>query len=129
MSAISLILSAKIVVTVLLVAGPFLFLPRRRLEAITGVSAASSALFRLYGMAVAALLVGYGFGLWQSMNGSFPWAATMMGVVSNVGAAGILALAPSVSSRVHATIFGAIGLLLIWAALFPSSAAQHLLSG
>ncbi len=94
----------------------------------TGVSAASGTLFRLYGMAATALLVGYGLGLWQSMNGVFPWAAVLMGIVSNAGAAGILAFAPSVSSRVYATIFGAVGLLLVWAALTPTAAIRPLLS-
>lgn len=129
MSAISLILTAKIVVTVALVSGPFVLLPRHRLETMTGVAAASATLFRLYGMAATALLVGYGVGLWQSMNGVFPWAAVLMGIASNVGAAGILAFAPAASSRAFVTIFGAIGLLLIWAALSPSVAIQQVLSG
>ncbi len=129
MSAISLILTAKIIVTVALVTGPFLLLPQRRLEFMTGVSATSATLFRLYGIAATALLVGYAVGLWQSMNGVFPWAAVLMGIVSNAGAAGILALAPSVSSRVYAAIFGAVGLLLIWAALSPTVAIRPLSSG
>ncbi|WP_299627784.1 hypothetical protein [uncultured Tateyamaria sp.] len=129
MSAISLILTVKIVVTVILVAGPFLLLPRPRLETMTGVSATSGSLFRLYGMAASALLVGYGVGLWQSMNGEFPWAAVLMGLVSNAGAAGILAFARTASSRVYAVIFGTIGLLLIWAALSPTGAMHPLLSG
>ncbi|MGZ2260085.1 hypothetical protein [Roseobacter sp. A03A-229] len=128
MSAISLLLTAKIVVTVILVSGPFLLLPRHRLETMTGVSAASATLFRLYGMAATALLVGYVVGLWQSADGVFPWAAVLMGIVSNVGAAGILAFAPAASSRAFAAIFGTIGLLLIWAALSPTAAIQQLLS-
>ena len=129
MSAISLILSSKIVVTILLVTGPFLLLPRHKLEALTGVSAASGTLFRLYGMAATALLVGDSVGLWQSMNGVFPWAAALMGMVSNVGAAGILAFAPSASARVCAIVFGAIGGLLIWAALAPTVAIHPILPG
>lgn len=129
MSAISLILTAKIMVTVVLVTGPFLLLPRHRLETMTGVPAASAILFRLYGMAATALLVGYGVGLWQSMNGVFPWAAVLMGIVSNVGAAGILAFAPAASSRAFATIFGTIGILLVWAALSPMVAILPFLSG
>ncbi|WP_299693561.1 hypothetical protein [uncultured Tateyamaria sp.] len=128
MSAISLILGAKIVVTVVLVTGPFLFLPRHKLETMTGVAAASSTLFRLYGMAATALLVGYSVGLWQSMNGVFPWAAVLMGIVSNVGAAGVLVFAPTASSRGYATIFGTVGLFLIWAALSPTAAIHPLLS-
>ena len=129
MSAISLILSAKILVTVVLVTGPFLLLPRSRLETITGVFATSGTLFRLYGMAAAALLVGYGVGLWQSMNGVFPWPAVLMGLASNIGAAGILASARTASSRVYALVFGTIGLLLIWTALSPTDAMQPLLTG
>ena len=129
MSAISLILTAKIVVTVVLVTGPFLFSPRRRLETMTGVSATSATLFRLYGMAATALLVGYSVGLWQSVNGVFPWTAVLMGIVSNAGAASVLVFAPTASSRVYATIFGTVGLLLIWAALSPATAIQPLLSG
>ncbi|WP_436397723.1 hypothetical protein [Roseobacter sp. S98] len=115
--------------TVVLVSGPFLLLPLHRLETMTGVSAASATFFRLYGMAATALLVGYGVGLWQSTDGVFPWAAVLMGIVSNVGAAGILAFAPAASSRASATIFGSIGLLLIWAALSPTAAIQQVLSG
>ncbi len=129
MSAISLILLTKILVTAVLVAAPFLILPRRRLETLTGVTAASSTLFRLYGMAVAALLVGYGIGFWHSMDGVFPWAAALMGIVSNAGAAGILVVAPSGPSRAAAAIFGTIGLLLVWAALYPTVAVQPLLPG
>lgn len=129
MSAISLILSAKILVTVVLVTGPFLLLPRSRLESMTGVSATSGTLFRLYGMAAAALLVGYGVGLWQSINGVFPWAAVLMGLASNIGAAGVLIFTRTASSRVYALIFGTIGLLLFWAALSPTGVMQPLLSG
>ena len=116
-------------VTILLVMAPFLFWPKHRLEAMTGVSAASATLFRLYGMAIAALIVGYSAGLWQSMNGVFPWTAALMGIVSNAGAAGILAFKPSASSRASATIFGTIGALLIWATVYPNAATQPLTSG
>lgn len=128
MPAISLILSAKIMVTVLLVTGPFLFLQRHRLETITGVSAASATFFRLYGMASTALLVGYSVGLWQSMNGMFPWAAVLMGIASNAGAAAILSFSRSTSSRGYAVIFGTLALLLMWAALNPTAAIHPLLA-
>ncbi|MEL6413951.1 MAG: hypothetical protein AAFQ15_03305 [Pseudomonadota bacterium] len=95
----------------------------------TGVSTASATLFRLYGMATMALLVGYGVGLWHSINGVFPWAAVLMGIVSNVGGPAILAFAKTASSRVYAAVFGTIGLLLIWAALLPNGAMLPILSG
>lgn len=95
----------------------------------TGVSTASATLFRLYGMATMALLVGYGFGLWQSINGVFPWAAVLMGIVSNVGGAAILAFSKTASSRVYVTIFGTIGLLLVWSGLSPNGAMLPMLFG
>ncbi|MDX8346965.1 hypothetical protein SLH49_03105 [Cognatiyoonia sp. IB215446] len=127
MSAISLILTVKMVVTVVFVAGPFLLLPRSRLAAMTAVTTTSATLFRLYGMAATALLVGYGFGLWQSSNGVFPWGSVLMGIVSNIGATGILAFNGTASSRAYCAVFGTIGLLLIWAALRPTGAFQPLL--
>lgn len=116
-------------VTILMVMVPFLFLPKHRLEAMTGVSAGSPTLFRLYGMTIAALIVGYSAGLWQSTNGMFPWTAALMGIVSNAGAAGILALKPSATSRASAIIFGTIGALLIWATVYPNTATQPLIFG
>lgn len=90
MSYLSLLLVTKIAVTALLVALPFLFAPLAKLEATTGVSAKGTLFFRLYGVAIAALLVGYGFGIPVAESGQFPWGVVSMGFVSNVGAAFLL---------------------------------------
>jgi hypothetical protein len=54
------------------------------------VSAKSSLFFRLYGVAIAALLVGYGFGIPVAESGQFPWGIVSMGLVSNAGAGFLL---------------------------------------
>lgn len=90
MSYLSLLLVIKISATALLVAMPFLFAPLAKLEATTGVSAKSAFFFRLYGVAIAALLVGYGFGIPVAESGQFPWGVVSMGLVSNAGASFLL---------------------------------------
>jgi hypothetical protein len=47
-------------------------------------------LIRLYGVAITALLVGYGFGIPTANSGQFPRGVVYMGLVSNVGAALLL---------------------------------------
>ncbi len=90
MSYLALLLVTKISVTGLLVALPFLLGPSARLEATTGVSVKSPVFFRLYGVAIAALLVGYGFGIPAAESRQFPWGVVSMGFVSNSGAAFLL---------------------------------------
>jgi hypothetical protein len=90
LSYLALLLVTKISVTALLVALPFLFGPSARLEATTGVSVKSPVFFRLYGVAIAALLVGYGFGIPAAESHQFPWGVVSMGLVSNAGAAFLL---------------------------------------
>lgn len=90
MTWLSLLLITKISVTAVLVAVPFLFAPLAKLEAATGVNANGTVFFRLYGVAIAALLVGYGFGIPQAESGWFPMGVVFMGLASNVGAAVLL---------------------------------------
>lgn len=90
MSWLTLLLAAKISVTALFVALPFLFGPLAMLEATTGVRAKSPLFFRLYGVAITALLVGYSFGIPAAENRQFPWGVVVMGLVSNTGAAFLL---------------------------------------
>jgi hypothetical protein len=89
-SWLALLLIIKISVTALLVALPFLFAPLVRLEATTRVSTKNTLLFRLYGVAIAALLVGYGLGIPAAESGQFPWGVVFMGLVSNAGASFLL---------------------------------------
>lgn len=90
MSYLALLLIIKISVTTFLVALPFLFAPPAKLEAATRVNAKGGLFFRLYGIAMAALLVGYCFGIPAAESGQFPWGVVSMGIVSNTGAAFLL---------------------------------------
>ena len=126
MSWLSLLLITKIGVTGLLVAAPFLFLPRSKLEKLTNITAPTSVFFRLYGVAITALLVGYAFGIPTAEDGRFPWGVVSMGTVSNGGAA-LLLLAYSQGNkqnRVMAAFFGLIALGLIAAMVLSASAIQ-----
>jgi len=72
MSLLSILLLIKILVTSITVAFPFIALPSHKLERVTNIRAPNSQLFRLYGVAILALLVGYGFGIQQAETGIFP---------------------------------------------------------
>ncbi len=114
MSYLALLLVAKIAVTALLVALPFLVAPLAKLEATTRVSAKSTLFFRLYGVAIAALLVGYGFGIPTADSGQFPWGVVSMGLVSNAGAAFLLLRSskPSSSGFWLGTFFALVAIAL-----------------
>ena len=88
MSAMALLLSLKIVVTALFSVVPMLCLPQARLAAMTGIE--GGALFRLYGVALLALLTGYASAFPLVAAGTFPWGIAAMGMVSNGGAAAAL---------------------------------------
>jgi hypothetical protein len=90
MTWLSLLLATKITFTALLIAVPFLFLPKSALEKSTKMQASTPVFFRLYGVAIVALLVGYGFGIPAAEAGTFPWGVAVMGAVSNAGAAALL---------------------------------------
>jgi hypothetical protein len=91
MTAIALILVIKITVTGALTAAPFLLMPEPKLAAMFRTSGdGARAIFRLYGVAVLALLVGYGSGFWTIADGRFPFGVAAMGFVSNGGAAAAL---------------------------------------
>jgi hypothetical protein len=122
MTAIGLILAIKTGVTALLVAGPFLFMPERRLARITGITG-NGTIFRLYGVAILALLTGYASGFWTIAEGRFPWGVAIMGIVSNGGAA--LVLFTSGAWRrmpAGAPFFAAVALALVLASLNSSYA-------
>ena len=63
MTALSLLLVFKILITTVLTVVPFLLLSERRLAPLLGVTGGGT-LFRLYGVAILALLVGYSSGFW-----------------------------------------------------------------
>lgn len=124
MSWLTLLLATKISVTALFVALPFLFGPSAMLETTTGVGARSTLFFRLYGVAIAALLVGYGFGIPAAENHQFPWGVAVMGLVSNSGAAYLLLRAAKSRSTGFwlGTFFGLVAVALALAMGVPDYA-------
>lgn len=124
MSYLALLLVIKISVTALLVAPPFLFAPLAKLEATTRVSAKSTLFFRLYGIAIMALLVGYGFGIPVAEGGQFPWGVASMGLVSNAGSAFLLLRAsrPRTSGFWLGTFFAFVTVALAISMIVPGLA-------
>jgi hypothetical protein len=127
MSFIALVLVAKILVTAILTAIPFLFLSAARLANRTGAGVGGATLFRLYGIAIAALLVGYSSGFWLIARGEFPWGVVAMGLVSNAGAATVMFASGAWRKAKPITFFIAgIALLLAGAAAIPQQAMHPL---
>lgn len=125
MTLLTLLLCFKIIVTLVIVSGPFLLLPKARLETLTQSQMQTPALFRLYGVASLALLFGYGTGLWMGLQGTYPSGIITMGLVSNGGAAAILA-GTGKRQRPLAILFGLIALGLAGTALFPAQSIAPL---
>lgn len=98
-------LCIKIVVTLILIVLPLLLLSKQRLEAITKVAAQDATLFRLYGVALLALLISYGAGLIQAFNAVYPLSVLLMGVVSNGGAAMFLLRSSEQKHAVYGVYF------------------------
>ncbi len=123
MNAINVVLIFKIVITIGSLTGPFLLLPKRKLESFTRISSDTPIFFRLYGMAMLALTIAYMGGVWSVQQGAFPWIIVTMGLVSNGGATAILLfLGDRRSRRFIAPVFGGITLGLLLCALFPTAA-------
>ncbi|MCJ9430479.1 hypothetical protein [Kordiimonas marina] len=128
MTFLTLLLSIKITVTALMVAVPFLFLPAEKLAATMGISGQVTAIFRLYGIAITALLVGYGAGIPVAESGVFPWGVALMGLVSNAGAAAVLFVTGRTGRpRILASFFAAVALALVTAMTKPDMALAPVL--
>ncbi|MEM1396014.1 MAG: hypothetical protein AAGH38_01015 [Pseudomonadota bacterium] len=120
MSPLAILLVLKIGVTLLAVSGPFLLLPKTTIDALSGYGGTPKVLYRLYGMAVTALLVGYGGGLYVALNGDMPWGVIAMGITSNAGATGVLIITGEARKRPALTaFFGLIALGLVIAVAMP----------
>jgi len=123
MTILSLLLVFKITVSIAVLIIPFLFFSKEKLAAITKTTADTSQLYRLYGIAILALLVAYGFGIAPAQAGIFPWGVVAMGIVSNVGAAlCMLVFGVNKQNIFGIVLFGTIGLGLIAAAIMPGVA-------
>ena len=123
MSFIALVLSAKIAVTGVFAALPFLLLSPARISSTTGFDVSATPLFRLYGVAVTALLVGYASGFWVIASGQFPWGVVAMGIVSNgVGAITLVTTGFWRQAMPMTFFIAGIAILLIVAALINERA-------
>ncbi len=127
MTLLSVLLSAKILVTLVFLVGPFLILPANRLNALMAPSTASSMMYRLYGVALLALVTAYGGGLLAAESGRLPVEVIAMGIVSNLGGALIQALyRVGGIQRVLMVFFAFVGVSLIAAAVLPDLALTRL---
>jgi hypothetical protein len=127
MSFLALVLATKIVLTGILTAVPFLLLPTARLAASTGVTGGGETLFRLYGIAIVALLVGYASGFWALGRGEFPWGVVIMGLVSNAGGAALLILTGAWRKALPITlVVSSIAISLVISAASPDLAMRAL---
>jgi len=127
MTWLSLILVFKIIVSFVFLILPFLFLPKEKLEIMTSTQADTSQLYRLYGVAVLALVVAYGFGISPAEAGVFPWGVVTMGIFSNMGASAcMISYGVSKKNRFPIILFGFIGLALTAAALAPELALNKI---
>lgn len=128
---LTLVLAAKILVTGLMVGLPFFALPAKRISQLTGYGGIEVApLYRLYGTAVLALLVGYASGFWAIAAGIFPWGVVAMGVFSNgIGAAWMFATGAWRRNKPVTFFIAAIALALCGAGLNAQWAIQPLMQG
>ena len=114
MNGLSRVLVFKIAFTITAACIPLLLFPTSLLQWL-GFSVPEPQIFlRLLGMAYAALIVGYGFGLRDSMRGIHPSAMIWVGIVSNGGAA--LMFAVAASQNVWGS-WGVIAQMIMWGSL------------
>ncbi|MCK5041652.1 MAG: hypothetical protein KAR62_05130 [Sphingomonadales bacterium] len=90
MAFIISILSIKILFTLLFVAYPFLWKPKEVLNKVMGLEISKPYFYRLYGVAILALLLAYAYGIFMALGGVYPWGIVLMGMVSNGGAVVVL---------------------------------------
>ena len=127
MNILVLVLVTKVAGTFVLVAMPFLCLRGETLNRMMGTSGGTT-LFRLYGIAVLALLIVYGFGLADALRGQFPYGVAVAGLVSNAGAALVL-IAHGVWQR-NLPVFALLSVAAIGLAMclfFPELATSRIL--
>lgn len=122
MTWLELLLWFKIIFTALTCSVPLLFLPGESVARLYGVGLDAAPLCRLYGVAITALLIGYGAGLGPASHGLFPTGVVLMGIFSNAGATATL-IVTGVWARIRAltAVFGGIAIALVAALLSPGA--------
>lgn len=111
------VLAFKIIISLAVLVFPALFRPIESLNRIFGTNLTNTYLFRLYGVAILALLVAYGYGIQLALIGYYPWGIVIMGIVSNGGAVLVmLSLSGWTSQSKGICLFGGIFIALMIAA-------------
>lgn len=129
MTILTIVLIVKIGVTLFAVVLPFLVFSKEKLDLLLQMKAESPSLYRLYGVAILALLVGYGSGIHQIVQETYPSGVIAMGITSNAGAALVLFLTGAAKRNKFLTVFFTlIAVCLIGAALNPETAMTALAS-
>jgi len=122
MTVLTALLIVKIVFTLLVISVPFLFFPVKRLNRLMQIQADSTSLYRLYGVAVTALLMAYAGGIYQVTEGVFPTAVIAMGIFSNGAATLVLGLTRVPNNGWLTSFFGLMALGFVLSACFPEKA-------
>lgn len=118
MNSLSKVLVFKIAFTITAACIPLLLFPSSLLQWL-GFSVPEPIIFlRLLGMAYAALIVGYAFGLRASLQGLYPMSVIWVGIVSNSGAA--LMFAVAAFQNVWGS-WGVIAQVIMWGSLLSVS--------
>ncbi|GLR70194.1 hypothetical protein [Agaribacter marinus] len=122
MTYFTALLLLKILVSLVFVGIPFLLLSKDRLQIITRSTHENVLFYRLYGVAIMALLVAYGSAIPLAQQGHFSWGIAMMGLVSNLGGSTLLFhLGKGKQSMVLASFFGFITILLLFSMVFSDA--------
>ena len=113
MTYLTLIFLVKIIGTIALVVVPSLLFPREKLDKEFGLKSENSLMYKLYGIAVLSLLIGYSYGAGSAQSGVFPGGIVLMGLVSNAGATIVLlTMSRTKALRLSSVFFGIIAILL-----------------
>lgn len=118
MNSLSKVLVFKIAFTITAACIPLLLFPENLLQWLGYAVPQPQIFLRLLGMAYLALVVGYGFGLRDSMRGIHPSSVIWVGIVSNGGAALLFAVAAA--QHVWES-WGVIARIAMWGSLFSVS--------
>lgn len=105
MAPLSLLLWIKIIGTLVPIGLPLLTLSKSKIDKLSGFEPSDVIVYRLYGMAILALLVGYFAGFLQVLSGVYPTGVIAMGIVSNAGACLVLILSGRARSAPHEALF------------------------
>ncbi len=126
MSPFAWTLAIKAIVTLLCVALPALFADPSWLNGIVGEPSAA-VLYRLYGVAILALIVGYGVAFRAHQKGQAALWILPIGIVSNSGATlALILFAKDITWVLAALFFGAVTLSFVLTALWPAAMTRTL---